>query len=669
MTKKEYLNLLKTIAKHDEYYFEHNKPRISDYEYDQLVLKAKKIEKEHPEWVADATPTKHVGERTTKGFKHVRHKFPMLSLANTYSPEEVEDWVKRVQKLLGTEHFEMCMELKMDGTAISLLYENGQLTQAVTRGDGKMGDDVTKNIMTIKSLPHQLKGSHPPKELEVRAEVFMPKTVFHALNREKEKAGEDLYANPRNAAAGSLKLLDSELCAKRKLDIICYGIPDPRSADIEKQSQIHTYLKKFGLPVFSENHYGSAKSTKELFHFAERIEKERPKMSYEIDGIVIKVDALKSHDRLGVTGKSPRWAVAYKFAPEQAFTVIEDITVQVGRTGVLTPVAELKPVHVAGSTIARATLHNEQEIERKDFRVGDTVVIEKGGDVIPKVVSVVKSKRKAHSKIWKMPNCCPACGARVERIEGEVAVRCPNKKECPAQNLRRFEFFVSKNAMDIDHMGPKVIEKLSEAGLLQSLPSIYRLTAEDLENIEGFQEKSIENLLASIEASKETTLARFLLAIGIKYIGEGTADLIAEEAGSLKNVMKMDYETLCQIDGVGEKSAQSVVDFFKDKHHCHEVEELIELGIRPKVRSSAKKSGHPFEGKTFVLTGGLEGYSRSEATELIKERGGKVSSSVSQKTDYVLVGEDPGSKYEKAKKLGVKCITEAEFKKLINLEV
>ena len=665
MKKKDYLKLLETIAKHDKYYFEQTKPRISDYEYDQLVLKAKKIEKEHPEWAFDTSPTKQVGERTTKGFKHVRHKFPMLSLANTYSPEEVEDWVKRVQKLLGAEHFKMCMELKMDGTAISLLYEKGQLKRAVTRGDGKKGDDVTQNIMTIASLPHQLKGAHPPKELEVRAEVFMPKSVFHALNKEKEEAGDDLYANPRNAAAGSLKLLDSNLCAKRKLDIICYGIPDPRSADIVEQSAIHTYLKKMGLPTFSEKHYGIAKSTEEILNFAERIEKERQKMSYEIDGIVIKVDALKNHDRLGVTGKSPRWAVAYKFAPEQEITVIKDITVQVGRTGVLTPVAELKPVLVAGSTISRATLHNEQEIERKDFRIGDTVIIEKGGDVIPKVVSVVKSKRSGHFKTWKMPNNCPACGSIVERAEGEVAVRCPNKKECSAQNLRRFEFFVSKNAMDIDHMGPKVIEKLNAAGFLQSLPDIYRLTKEDLENVEGFQEKSVENLLASINASKETTLARFLLAIGIKYIGAGTAELIAQEAGSLEGAMKMDYETLCKIDGVGEKGAQSVVDFFKDSHHCLEVKELTELGVHPSVAAATKKKGHVFEGRTFVLTGGLESYTRSEAAELIKERGGKVSSSVSQKTDYVLVGEDPGSKYEKAKKLGVKCIHEAEFKKLM----
>ena len=665
MNKEDYLKLIETIAKHDRYYYEENKPRISDYDYDQLVKKAEKVEKEHPEWALEHSPTKRVGEKTTKGFKHVKHKVPMMSLANTYSEEEVADWAKRMEKLLERSSIDYCMELKMDGTAVSVLYEKGILVRAVTRGNGSIGDDVTQNIMTIKSLPLKLKGSNIPDELEVRGEVFMPKRVFTALNKEKEKKGEDLYANPRNAAAGSLKLLDPKLTTKRQLDIICYGIPDPRKAKLTHQHAVHMFLKKLGLPVFKESHYGKATSIEGMFKFASKIEKERPKLDYEIDGIVIKVDQLKDHDRLGVTGKSPRWAVAYKFAPEQAVTKIKEITVQVGRTGVLTPVAELEPVTVAGSTISRATLHNEQEIERKDIREHDTVTIEKGGDVIPKVVAVIKAKRKRGSKPWKMPTKCPACGHSVERIEGEVAVRCPDKSKCPAQNFRRFTFFVSKGAMDIDTLGPKVIEKLIEAGFLQSIPDIYRLTEDDLANIEGFKEKSIDNLLNSIKASKETTLARFLLAIGIKYIGSGTAELIAEEAGSLKNVMKMSFEELSEIEGVGEKGAESVVDFFSDKRHVKEVEELISLGVKPKARAVHQKKGHAFEGKVFVLTGGLDNYTRGEAADLIKERGGKVSSSVSKKTDYVLVGDEPGSKYDKAQKLGIKCISEAQFEKLL----
>ncbi len=663
MNKQAYLELIEKINKHNQYYFVENTPQISDYEYDQLVKEAEKIEKEHPEWALKNSPTKNVVEKTTKGFKHVRHKVRMMSLSNTYSEEEVEDWSKRMQKLLGCEKVPVCMELKMDGTAVSILYEKGILVRAVTRGDGTTGDDVTQNVMTIKSLPLKLKGI-APDELEVRGEIFMPKTVFKALNKEKEEAGEDLYANPRNAAAGSLKLLDSKLCAKRKLDIICYGIPDPRGAKLKLQHEVHAYLKKFGLPVFSEKHYGKADTLADIFKFADKIEKERPQLTYEIDGIVIKVDQLKDHDRLGVTGKSPRWAVAYKFAPEQAITKIHDITVQVGRTGVLTPVAELDPIFVAGSTISRATLHNEQEIERKDIRIGDTVIIEKGGDVIPKVVSVMMSKRSG-SKPWKMPAKCPACGEHVERTIGNVAVRCPNTNECPAQNFRRFTFFVSKGAMDIDSLGPKVIEKLIDGGFLQSIPDIYRLCEDDLENIEGFKEKSIDNLLSSIEKSKDTTLPRFLLALGIKHVGAGVADLIAEEGKTLDGVMDLDEDELCEIEGVGEKAAKSMVEFFTDKKHIKEVEELLKLGVKPKSRAKSKKAGHAFDGKTFVLTGGLEGYTRQEATDLIKERGGKISSSVSKKTDYVLVGDEPGSKYAKAQKLGVKCLTEAQFEKLL----
>ncbi|NRA89980.1 MAG: NAD-dependent DNA ligase LigA, partial [Simkaniaceae bacterium] len=444
-----------------------------------------------------------------------------------------------------------------------------------------------------------------------------------------------------------------------KLQLVVYNAI---GTSLSHQSEIHAYLKKLGLPVGSEEHFEVCKSGKDIFAFADKIEEKREALPFEIDGIVIKVNQLCYHDLLGTTAKSPRWATAYKFAPEQAETVIEKIHVQVGRTGVLTPVADLKPAHLAGSTISRATLHNEEEILRKDIRENDTVIIEKGGDVIPKVVEVLKKKRPSDSKPWKMPENCPVCGTEVSRKEDEVAVRCPNRSSCGGQNLRRISFFVSKNAMDIDHLGPEIVKKLIDMGLVSSPSDLYRLTKDELENVEGFQEKSVANLLNSIENSKKTTLARFIFAIGIPFVGEGTAQLLADSYGNIEKLASAPERDLCEIDGVGEKVADSIAQFFEKDSNIDEINALFELGVQPTARMK-KIAGHPFEGKTFVLTGSLENLKRSEASQLIKERGGKVSGSVSKKTDFVLVGEDPGSKYDKAKDLGIAILDEAAFQK------
>lgn len=664
-TEKEYHHLIKEIQEHDRHYYQMAKPVISDYAYDQLVKQLEAIEKAHPEWVVPHSPTKRVSESTSKGFKQVAHRHPMLSLANTYSQDEIEDFIKRVHKLLGRSKVDFCAELKMDGVAVTAIYEKGVLVQALTRGDGKKGDDITANMKTIRMVPLELKGSHLPDVLEVRGEVFMPHAVFQQLNQEKEEAGEELWANPRNAAAGSLKLLDAREVAQRHLSAVFYGFGDEVDAPTDTQFECHQYLKKVGLPVFDDHFRKRCETLEEIMKFASQIEEKRSKLAFDIDGIVIKVNQLSYHDQMGVTGKSPRWAVAYKFAPEQAKTRIQAITVQVGRTGVLTPVAELEPVFCAGSTIARATLHNREEVERKDIRVGDWVLIEKGGDVIPKVVSVDHKKRPKDSHPWKMPRHCPSCGASVVQSEEEVAVRCPNTKKCPEQRMRQIAYFVSKDAMDIDHMGEKVVEQLFNKGFVTHPSDIYTLTEKELAQLDGFKEKSIENLLTSIDKSRHVTLSRLILALGIKYVGEGTAEVLAEHVHDIDRLSKMSVDELLEIEGVGEKIAQSIVDYFAEPSHLKEIHALLKAGVKVQAPKIVRRKDHAFSGKTLVLTGTLHNYSRTEATQLIKERGGKVSGSVSSKTDFLVAGEDPGSKLDKAKELKIKVLNEYDFERML----
>jgi DNA ligase (NAD+) len=665
VTKSEYLDLVAEVQKHDRHYYIENRPAISDYQYDQLYKKLQKMEEDHPEWILETSPTQRVGDPLRKGFHQAEHDSLMLSLDNTYSPEELEDFVKRVHKLTEKSHVNFCAELKMDGVAVSVRYEKGVYVRALTRGDGRKGDDITANMKTILNVPLELTGSHIPDVLEVRGEVFMPHEVFQEQNKQKEEEGEEVWANPRNATAGSLKLLDPAEVAQRRLSAVFYGLSETCYGSADTQLEIHELLKKWGLPVFAHEHRARCENLEEILKFADKIEKKRDNLPFDIDGIVVKVDLLKYQSMLGAKGKSPRWAVAYKFAPEQAETRINDITVQVGRTGVLTPVAELEPVFLAGSTISRATLHNQEEVERKDIRIGDWAVIEKGGDVIPKVVSVDKKKRPRDSHAWKMPSKCPSCGAHVVHSKEEVAVRCPNAKGCEEQVIRRIAYFASKDAMDIDHLGEKVVEQLVKKGLVGTLSDVYVLTEKDLEKLEGFKERSIHNLITSIDKSRHVSLARFILALGIRYVGEETAEILADEARSIDKLAEMNENDLLEIEGVGEKMAESIAAFFKEKDNLKEIHALLHNGVKPEPPKRIKRTDHAFSGKTLVLTGALTEFSRSEATELIKERGGKVSGSVSKNTDFVLVGEEPGSKYDKAKELHIKILSEKQFKEML----
>lgn len=660
-TFEEYKKLVEEMVEHDRHYYDEAKPIITDYQYDQSMYLLKDYEAKHPENILANSPSQRVAEAPTEGFIQKSHMIPMMSLANTYSSDEVGDFLKRVYKLLETSNVDFCCELKMDGTAISLRYKKGKLFCAVTRGNGKQGDDVTNNIKTISSVPLELKGEGYPEDFEVRGEVYLSLASFQSINEERQQLGLETFANPRNAAAGSLKLLDPAMVKKRKLHLVCYGIAEGQSPE-KFQDATLKLLEKWGLPVASHQHFVVAKNLDEIMSFANGIEKQRSSLPFEIDGVVVKVNDLTKHLVLGSTGKTPRYAVAYKFAPEQAKTKVLDITVQVGRTGVLTPVAELEPVFLAGSTIARATLHNQDEVLRKDIRIGDVVIIEKGGDVIPKVVSVDFSQRDNSSHKWHMPKKCPACHCDVVHRLGEVAVRCVNSR-CFAQRMRKIAFFASKHAMDIEHMGERVVEMLVEKGLVTRISDIYTLTANDLFSLEGFKEKSVNNLLESIEKSKKCLLSRFIMGLGIPSVGIETAESLAQYARDIPSLLKMSEMEFKNVEGVGDKTAQILYAFFQDEENQEEIRHLLSLGVCPE-KMKQKIEGHVFFGKTFVLTGALRNYSREEAAELIKERGGKVSGSVSKNTNFVLVGDDPGSKYTKAKELGIQILSEEQFSKM-----
>lgn len=661
---QEYETLCREVWEHNKRYYVDSQPSISDEEFDALLRRLVQLEKTHPEWIKPDSPTQRVGEMLTGGFKTIVHTTPMLSLANTYSQEELEEFIKRVHRLVGSTKIPFSCEIKMDGVAISVRYENGVYVRGVTRGDGKKGDDVTANLKTIHALPLKLYGKEVPEILEVRGEAFMPHQTFASLNAQRAAKGDPLWANPRNAAAGTLKLLDPYEVAKRQLGIVFYGVAEDSSQHLISQQQVHKFLQQKGLPTLQM--HDTCTSMEEIWAFAEKVRQARARYPFDIDGIVIKLDDLREQKNLGATGKNPRWAVAYKFAAEQAVTRILGITVQVGRTGILTPVAELEPVLLAGSTISRATLHNADEVQRKDIRVGDMVTIEKGGDVIPKVVNVHMALRPNESQPWSMPETCPNCGAIVVRSSGEVAVRCPNK-HCGEQLQRRMVYFASKHGMDIEGMGERVVEQLIQLGLVSRPSDIYKLTETELSQLDNFKEKSIQNLLEGIEKSKNVSLPRFLMALGIQHVGAGISDLLSARAGDIATLSKLTEEELLEIEGIGPKVASAVVEYFQDPHHQEEVHLLLSCGVTPqKVEMQSRFSDTPFSGKTVVLTGSLQNYTRSAAAALIKERGGKVTESVSKNTDYVVAGEDPGSKLEKAYKLGVKVLTEAEFAELLS---
>lgn len=648
--RKEYEALVRQIEEHNRRYYVENSPTISDYTFDQLLERLEAIESEHPDWVGKDSPTQRVGEAPSGGFKTAKHRTPMLSLANSYSIEEIDAFIERVKKAINEPVHFFC-ELKMDGTAVSCIYERGEFTQAITRGSGALGDDITANMRRVRGAP--LKVGFAEDFVEVRCEVYMNHAVFARLCKEREEEGLEPFKNPRNAAAGSLKLLDSTQVQERQLDAMFYGFG---AGGVESQSAAHALLKREGFAVLED--VALAKDRDAIWSFIESVEKKRDQLPFEIDGVVIKVDRTDQQRELGATGKSPRWAIAYKFAAEQAKTRINEITCQVGRTGVITPVAHLEPVELAGSCIARATLHNFDEIERLGLNVGSEVVIEKGGDVIPKVVRVVKAASGSPSRA---PSFCPSCGAALVHAVGEVALRCPNQTSCPQQQLRQLIFFASKESLDIEHLGKKIIEMLFERGLVKTPADFYRLAYDDLIELEGFQDRAVQNVLKSIEASKKRPLKALIHALGIRHVGKVSAELIAKKVGSLEGFLSLTHQQLVAMEGIGETVAESLSEFLDERSAL--VRELVALGVEPK--ESRVVAGHSFAGKSFVLTGTLKNFTRAQARDLILERGGRVTSTVTKKTDYVLIGESPGSKQKRAEELGVACLDEGQFQRAI----
>ncbi len=665
MSDLERINeLRRLINQYDYEYYVLANPSISDYDYDQLMKELEELEKKHPQWITPDSPTQRVSGQPTEAFATVRHRYPMLSLANTYSKEEFNEFDRRVAAALGPQtEFEYVTELKIDGVAVSLLYENGLFIRGATRGDGLQGDDITTNLRTVRSLPLRIRETSSfPASFEVRGEVYLSRKVFDGINKKRGEEGEALFANPRNAAAGSLKLLDPREAAKRRLQLFVYYFYTEESVFVpQTHLQSLQRLEAYGFPV--NPHYRLCKNRQQVFQYVEEWDKKRQSLPYEIDGVVIKVNSVRQQNVLGSTAKSPRWAIAFKFKAEQAETRLNKVTWQVGRTGIVTPVAELEPVFLAGTTVSRATLHNVDEIARKDIREGDIVRIEKGGDIIPKIVEVVKDKRSPQSLPLAVPTSCPACATPLIRVEDETAIRCPNK-QCPEQIKRRIEHFAGRNAMDIEGLGTSLVEALVDKRLLKDVSDIYTLKSKDVSALERMGEKSAKNLMRAIERSKQQPLHRLIFALGIPYIGINSARILSNHFKSLKALSEASLEELERIDGIGGIMAQSIIDFFADSENKKLLERLERMGLTMSESETESSSG-TLNGKSFVLTGTLEGISRTEASELIVKHGGRVISSVSKNTDYVLAGENPGSKLQKAMQLGVPVISLNDLKAMI----
>lgn len=646
------------IQRHEKLYYALGKPEISDRDFDRLMAELVALEAASPELATPDSPTRRVGGEPLAGFAQVRHEPPMMSLDNTYNLDELRDWAARLERLAPAEAaagFDFVAELKVDGVSTSLLYEDGVLVCGATRGNGAVGDDVTENLRTVRALPLRLPAS-APRRLLVRGEVFMPRAEFARVNREREAAGEELYANPRNVTAGSIRQLDSRQVAKRRLAAVVYQIAE--GPPMATHSESLESLARWGFPVHDSwrRCHGLAAVEAYVAEWRER----RHALGFETDGVVVKIDDLALRERLGTTSKAPRWAVAYKYEPEQAESVVRAIVVQVGRTGVLTPVAEFDPVLVAGSTVRRATLHNYEDLSRKDVRVGDTVVIEKAGEVIPRVVEVRLDRRPEESRPFEMPALCPECGDPVVRFEGEVATRCINP-ECPAVRQETIRHFVSRNAMDIEGLGDERIAQLVAAGLLKDIPGLYRLERETLAALPGWGEKSADNLLASLAESRHRPLARLLFGLGIRMVGERTAKLLAQHFGSLAALAAASEEELQVVDEIGPKVAASVRAFFADPRQQRRLAALAAAGVEPPPVERPTAASLPLAGKTVVLTGKLESMSREEAAARLEALGARVAGSVSKKTSFVVAGEDAGSKLDKAKSLGIEILSEAEF--------
>jgi len=634
-----------------------DKQIVPDSVKDSLQHELFKLEQQYPELITPDSPTQRIGGKPLDKFSKVKHKTPMMSMEDVFSIEELRDWEKRIQKIRPNDKIDYFVEQKMDGLAVSLMYKDGLLTQATTRGDGVIGEDVTKNVKTIEAIPLHLSA---PVNLEVRGEVFLPKKVFEDINKEQEKKAQSKFANPRNVAAGSLRQLNPKITASRHLDFLPYGMAD--GAEIKTQKEIYDYLAKLGFKTNKYNRYCSNLSEVDKFH--KYWINQKLKLPYMTDGVVVKVNNLKLQKLLGFIGKAYRWEIAYKFPAEQVTTIIKDIIVQVGRTGALTPVAILEPISVAGSTVSRATLHNEDEVHRKDVRVGDTVILQKAGDVIPEVVKVLTDLRPANTKKFNMPQKCPVCGSPVVRPKGEAIHRCSNLN-CFAVMRRRIIHFASKKAFDIEGLGPKIVDQLINNHLIKSSVDLFRLEPGDLTPLERFAEKSAQNIYQAIEKAKQVTLEKFIYALGIRLVGAESAEDLAKQFGDLSKFRQASYAEIYNMYGVAEKTAKTINAWLLDKGHQRFIDELLEEGIKVEKYHSPVKT-NILNGQSFIVTGTLPTISRDEAHKKIIQYGGEVHSSISPKTNYLILGENPGSKYEKAKKLGTKIITEKDLLKMIN---
>jgi DNA ligase (NAD+) len=661
------IEALRDKIRHHEYrYYVLDDPEISDAEFDVLMNQLKNLETEHPALITPDSPTQRVGGKAREGVLKARHSSPMLSLDNTYSQDELRNWERRVHELSGRTDIEYVCELKLDGMSLALHYEDGKLVRGITRGDGTTGEDVTPNVRTVRSIPlsipkEKLKKADLPPDFEVRGEMLMPIAAFKRMNEEREQKGLSLFANPRNATAGTVRQLEPIITAQRRLDYFSYMLLRNGRTYFDRHWKTLNALDTAGFKVNPSRKL--VKNFDEIWAFIEQEETKREKLPYEIDGIVIKVDRTGLQEELGYTGKAPRWAIAYKYAARSGITQIENIIVQVGRTGKLTPVAMLKSVPIGGTTVSRATLHNMDEIERLGVKIGDWVEIERGGDVIPKVTRVVEDKDHPRGhKTFHMPERCPVCGGHVVRTEGEADHRCVNAN-CPAKLRETILHFASRGVMNIDGMGDALVNQLTERGMVKNVADIYGLTKKDLLSLERFADKSAQNILNEIENSKKLPLERVIYGLGIRFVGERTAQFLAEHFGSMDALMNAKEDELLEVDEVGPRIAQSIAEFFQEPKNRELIERLRKAGLT--FAGKKKERGTKLVGKTFVLTGTLPHYSRDEAKKLIEDAGGKVTGSVSKKTDYVVAGDDAGSKLDKAKELGVKVIDEKEMKRLV----
>jgi DNA ligase (NAD+) len=664
ITKQEIEALRDKLRHHEYLYHVLDQPEISDAAYDRLMNRLKELEAAHPHLITPDSPTVRVGATPREGFQTVQHARPMLSLDNAFSYETLADFDRRVRQGSGREKIEYIAEHKFDGLSISLQYVNGGLARGVTRGDGRTGEDVTPNVKTIRSIPLRvdlaaLKKLKLPASFEVRGEVLMTRKAFEAMNRQQEESGGKIFVNPRNAAAGSVRVLDPSITARRRLEFFAYYLLVDGEVPFPKHSDSLEALKQ--LRFRASEDWKLCDGIEQVYKYCDAWEPKREELPYEIDGVVIKVNSLGIQRELGYTAKAPRWAIAYKYPARQETTVVNDIRVQVGRTGTLTPVAILEPVQVGGVTVSRSTLHNMDEIDRLGLQIGDTVLIERAGEVIPHVLKV--TKEGANRKPFRMPKSCPECGSAIHRAEGEVAYRCVNAA-CPAKRKESLLHFASRHAMDINGLGDKIVDQLVDKGMVKDIADLYTLKLDDVANLDRMGEKSAQNLLAQIAASKKHSLARLIYALGIRMVGERTGQLLAEHFSSLDDLAEAKEDQLFEVTEVGPKVAAAIAEFFSEPANQKIIKKLDKAGVRPTAEKRILKS-QKFAGKSFVFTGSLTNRSREEAGQLVMQHGGKISGSVSKKTDYVVVGADPGSKYDKAKELGVPVLTEGEFEKLL----